>query len=552
MNKKLDYFNETNFKLFLQPLLSIHLQSNIGTEFEENGSLRRIYTFSVIAIFILVIACVNYVNLTTARSMRRAKEVGMRKVLGAKRGDLVKQFLTESFLMTAMAFILAFTLCYFLLPAFNAFSGKEISQNVLFEPWIITGLLVSLVLISLTSGIYPSIMLSLFQAKSSIKQRIDGVAGGFSLRKGLVVLQFAISIGLIAASTIVFQQWDYMKNKSLGINKDMVIAVPLQTMYSNQINAFRNELLTDNAVKMMGVSNMRIPGWISNSTTYTAQDVEADEEVNKSMKIIRIDHDFLSTIEADIIEGRNFSRDFPADSTASIIINESAAAQLRWKDPVGKWMQLGDRKFTVVGLVRDFHFESLHREIPPIIFIFSADWLHWAYLRIDHQDVPATLKHVGNVYSKFVTNREFTYSFLNEDIERQYTGEQKFTQVFTLFTLLAIIVACLGTFGLISFAAERRSKEIGIRKVLGASVSNVSFLLVKEFIILLFIASAIAVPLTWYFIKGWVDGFIYRISIGAGPFIAATMLAAFIVIMTTGFRAVRAALANPVDALRNE
>jgi putative ABC transport system permease protein len=551
INKNLGYFNSGNFKLFLQPLPTIHLQSNIGRELQDNGSMYRIYTFSVIALFILVIACVNYMNLTTARSMRRAKEVGMRKVLGAKRADLIGQFLTESFLMTGTALLLAILFSNLLLPMFNAFAGKEIIQSILFTPRIVTGLMGALIVIALVSGLYPALMLSSFQAKGTVKQRSEGMAGGLSLRKGLVVLQFAISIGLIAASTIVFQQWEYMKNKSLGINQNQVLAIPLQTLDRKQINTFRNELLKDPTVEKIGACNMRMPGWIGNSTPYKAQDVESDEEVNKSMKIIRIDHDFLSTVEAQIIAGRDFSRDFPSDSSAAMIINESAAAQLKWKDPVGKWMQLGDQKYIVVGLVKDFHFESLHREIPPTIFIYSTD-VYWEYLRINTQNIPATLQYVKSVYSRFVTNRDFQYTFLKDDVERQYVGEQKFTQVFTLFTILAIVVACLGTFGLISFTAERKSKEIGIRKVLGASVGNVSFLLIREFMVLLVIAGAIAIPLTWYFMKGWVDGFIYRISVSAAPFVVATVMAALIVILTTGFRAVRAALVNPVDSLRSE
>jgi putative ABC transport system permease protein len=295
-----------------------------------------------------------------------------------------------------------------------------------------------------------------------------------------------------------------------------------------------------------------MPGWIGNSTAYRAEDVETDEEVNKSMKIIRVDYDFLSTIEAEIISGRDFSRDFPADSTLSIILNESAVRQLKWKDPIGKWMELNGRKYTVVGLVKDFHFESLHREIPPIIFIFSSRFLNWAYVKVDNQNVQGTLKHIETSFSKFVSNRDFSYTFLNEDIERQYVAEEKFTQVFTIFTVLAIVIACLGTFGLISFTAERKSKEIGIRKVLGASVGNVSFLLIREFVILLLIASAIAWPVTWYFLSDWIEGFIYRTSIGATPFILATALAAIIVVLTTGFRAMKAALANPVHSLREE
>jgi putative ABC transport system permease protein len=552
INKNLDFWKSTTFKLFLQPLLSIHLQSNLGRELEANGSLNNVYTFSAIAVFILVIACVNYMNLTTARSLRRAKEVGMRKVLGAKRTDLLSQFLTESFIMTVIAICAALIFCFFLLPEFNQFAGKQISQNVLFSREIILTLLVSLVLIALVSGFYPSVMLSSFRPLNSMKGSGLAAKSGFVFRKGLVVLQFVISIGLIAASAIVFKQWDFLKNKALGINQEMLVSIPLQTMDRRQVGAFSNELFANSSVKKVGLSNMRMPGWIGNSTGYSAEDVESDEEVNKSMKIVRIDYDFFSTVEAQVIAGRDFSRDFPADSTSSIILNESAVAQLKWKDPIGKWMELGGRKYTVVGLVKDFHFESLHREIPPIIFIFSSRFLNWAYVKIDRQDVQPALKHIEKTYSKFVSNRDFSYTFLNEDIRRQYVAEEKFTQVFTIFTILAIIIACLGTFGLISFTAERRSKEIGIRKVLGASAGNVSFLLIREFVILLLIASAIAWPITWYFLNGWMEGFIYRTSIGAGPFISATVLAAFIVVGTTGFRALRAALANPIDSLRDE
>jgi putative ABC transport system permease protein len=403
----------------------------------------------------------------------------------------------------------------------------------------------------MVAGFYPSVVLSSFRPRTMLKGG-GGLQSGFVFRRALVVLQFAISIGLIAASAIVFQQWNFMRNKSLGLNKEMAIAVPLQTMDRKQLDAFRNELLTNTAVKSAGYSNMRLPGWIGNSTSYRAQDVESDEEVNKSMKIVRIDYDFFSTLETTLVAGRDFSRSFPADSVSSLIINESAVAQLKWKDPVGKWLELDGRKFNVVGIVKDFHFESLHREIPPTIFIFSSQDFNWAYVRLAPQGVASALGHVQKTYARFVTNRDFTYSFLNDDIEKQYEGEQKFAQVFTLFTVLAIIIACLGTFGLISFTAERRTKEIGIRKVLGASAAHVSFMLIREFIILLAVASVIAWPLSWYFLNGWVEGFIYRTTIGAGPFVLATVLAALIVVLTTGVKAMKAALANPVDALRTE
>jgi putative ABC transport system permease protein len=552
INKNLDFWKSTNFKLFLQPLLSIHLQSDIGTEFETNGSLIRVYTFLAIAIFILALACINYMNLTTARSLRRAKEVGMRKTFGAKRFDLLNQFLSESFIMTLTAIVIALAFTFLLLPKFNQFAGKEIPNNGLFNLEILLTLLGAWFVIALVSGIYPSLNLSSFKPSNNMKGASHAGKSGFIFRRGLVVVQFVVSIGLIAASTIVFQQWDFMKNKDLGMNKEMLISIPLQTMDRKQLGVFKNDLFTNPLIKQAGFSNMQMPGWISNSTGYQAQDVESDEETSKSMKIMRVDYEFFKTIEVAFAEGRNFSVDYPSDSTSSIIINESAVEQLGWKDPVGKWMQLGKQKYTVVGVVKDFHFESLHRKIPPIIFIPSAQQVNWAYVRINNQNIPSALSHIEKTYSKYVTNRDFTYTFVDKDIEQQYVAEQKFTQVFSLFTILAIVIACLGTFGLISFAAERKSKEIGIRKVLGASIGSVSFLMIKEFIILLLIASAIALPLTWYFLNSWIQGFIYRTTIGVGPFVLATLLAALIVVATTGFRALKAALSNPIDSLREE
>jgi len=552
INRNMDFWKSTTFKLFLQPLGSIHLESNIGREIEPNGSLTRIHTFSAIAIFTLLIACVNYMNLTTARSLRRAKEVGVRKVLGAKRPDLWRQFLTESFVMSTIAFLLSMTLALLILPDFNQYAGKAIPRAVLFSPPILVTLILSLIGVGLVSGFYPALMLSAFRPLSTIKG-ISGIGrAAIFLRKGLVLLQFAISIGLIAGSAIVFQQWYYLKTKALGINENWVIAVPLQTMAGNRVEAFREQLLTNPSILTAGLSNMRLPGWIRNSTGYKAEGGNTDEEVNKSMKIMRVSYDFFTTIEASMADGRNFSRDFPSDTISSIILNESAVAQLGWKDPIGKWMELGPRRFTVVGVVRDFHFESLHRKIAPIIFLYSSRFANWIYLRIDRENIRSTLAFVEKEYTHFVTDRPFSSTFLAEDIVRQYEAEQKFAQIFTVFTALAIFIACLGTFGLISFTAERKSKEIGIRKVLGASVGHISFLLIREFVVLLILASVIAWPLTYYFINGWIQEFVYRISIGITPFMVATVLAGFVVIFTTGFRALQAALANPVDALRDE
>jgi putative ABC transport system permease protein len=474
INDNLGIFNANNFKLFLQPLSSIHLESNNGLEIEPNGSIKNVYIFSVIAVFILFIACINYMNLTTARSLRRAKEVGMRKVLGAKRADLVNQFLTESGMMTFLAVVIAFGVSILFLEQFNQFAGKAISPQMLFRPEIIVILLVAFLVVAFVSGSYPSLILSSFKPLNNMKTGSNRGKSGFVFRKGLVVLQFVISIGLIAATVIVFQQWSFLKTKELGINKENIITIPLQTMDRVQLDVFKNQLFKNPSIKNVGTSNMKMPGWIFNSTPYFAQDEVVDQE------------------------------------------------------------------------------ESLHREIPPTIFIPSTDWLDYAYVRIGNESMEASLEHIEKVYSTFVTNRDFSYTFMNEDMEQQYIAEEKFAQIFSIFTVLAIFIACLGTFGLISFAAERKSKEIGIRKVLGASSGSVTFLLVREFVILLLLASCIAWPVVWYFLNNWIESFIYRTSIGTGPFIIATLLATCIVVATTGFRAMKAALANPIDSLRNE
>ncbi len=552
VNNNLDFWKSTSFKLFLQPLLSLHLKSNLGLELEPGGSMIRVYTFSAIAVFILVIACVNYMNLTTARSLRRAKEVSVRKVMGAKQPDLLAQFLMESFIVTAAAMAIAIILLAILLPYFNQFAGKEILIGVLLNSTIITNLAISLVVIGLATGLYPALMLSSFDPLGGIKGSEHAGRGGFALRKALVVLQFVITIGLIASFGIVYKQWNFMRTKSLGIDQDRIITVPLQTMPRENIGAFTNELLANASIARVGYCNFQMPGWIRNSTGYHAEGVPLDEEVNKSMKVIRIDHGFFPTIAAEILDGRNFSKDSPADS-AAIILNESAVLQLGWKDgAIGKWIAIGEERFTVVGVVKDFHFESLHRQIPPTMFFFRPMDINFAYLKIARENVAASLSFVGEVFSKFEPNRDFQFSFLRDDVQRQYATEEKFTQVFSVFTVLAIIVACLGTFGLISFTAERRSKEIGIRKVLGASVGNVSFMLIREFIILLAVASAIAWPVTWYFLNDWIEGFVYRIHIDVVPFLAATILATIIVTLTTGFRAFKAAIANPIHSLRSE
>jgi len=552
IDDNLDYLTSGNFKLFFQPLLDIHLKSDLGLELEPNGKMSNIYIFSFVAAFILFIACINYINLSTARSLRRAKEVGMRKVLGAKRSNLINQFLLESFVMTFLALLIAFGLSLLILPEFNEFANKSIRWSTFFEKELLLGLAIAFLFIGLIAGSYPSFVLSSFKAGQSIKGWKYSDKSSLSMRKALVVVQFTISIALIAATVIVFKQLRFLQQKELGINEKQVIAIPLQTMERAQLESFKTEASNHPAVLGLGSSHMRIPGWINNSTHYIAQDVEVDEEARKSMKIVRVDHDFFDLVEAKMLMGRSFSREFPSDQNASIIINEAAAAQLGWEEPIGKWIGLNESRLNTIGVVKDFHFESLHRKIPPTIFVLTDRFLFWTYARIDGAQMVPALEHLEKVYGDFVTNRDFEYSFVTDDVLLQYKAEEKFTQVFEIFTVLAILIASLGTFGLISFAVEQKSKEIGIRKVLGASVRNLTTLLTREFAIFLGVASFIAFPLTYYLMNEWMKDFIYRTNIGWTPFAIAAVSSILIAFSTTIFKSLRVALANPVDALRDE
>jgi putative ABC transport system permease protein len=547
---KTSMLTSENFQLALQPLSDIHLESDIGNELEANGSMNHIYIFSIIAIFILVIACINYMNLTTARSIRRAAEVGMRKVLGAKKLGLIGQFLTESFIMTFGAILLAFGLTFLLLPYFNTLAEKEMVLTTLFSPKWLGIILASSIIIGFLSGSYPAFVLSSFKPLNALKGNNRTGTSGIKLRKILVVFQFGISIGLIAATSIVFEQIDFLKNKELGFDEELLISIPLQSMDRNQVESFKNQLLANNDIIKAGGSNMRMPGWISESTYYKAQDVQVDEDAPKSMKLIGIDHDFIKTTEVDIISGHDFSK-VNASNNRSVVLNESAIEQLGWENPVGKWLEFYGRRYIVVGVVKDFHFESLFRKIPPTIFSLTEQ-PNFIYAKVDGNKISESLKYMSAAYSKFVTNRDFSYSFVNEEIQSQYKSEEQFAKVFTIFTILAIFIACLGAFGLISFTIERKSKELSIRKVLGASIGNLSSLLIKEFVILLFIASLVAWPVTFYFIHKWIEGFIYRISVEPAVFLIATTIAMIIAIITIGFKVFKAALVNPIISLRKE
>lgn len=533
----------------LQALTAIHLHSHLKEELEANGDINNIYIFSAIAFFIILLAGINYMNLATARAVTRSREVGVRKVVGALQRQLIAQFLAESVVITIMSLILAGCFTVLALPAFNALSGKELHINF-FQPGLLAVTTVVAILIGLFAGSYPAFFLSAFQPVKVLKG-VLAKTGQHSLflRKGLVVLQFSISIILITGTIIIYQQWNYLQIRKLGIASGHVIIIPAQTdKIQSQYASFKNELLTNSAIEYVTASRKNITNRFTNYTTVKLE----GETDGKSSPWTFVDNNFFKAFDIPIVKGADFPLQNRKDTLTDFILNESAANLLGLDDPVGKMIFAIGRKGKVIGVARDFNFESLHTPISPVVFIPSEKDLSYISVKIKSKDIANTLGFIKKQYASIDPQATFDYSFLDDNIARLYKKEAKFLQVFTVFSGLAIFIACLGIVGLVTFTASQRTKEIGIRKVLGASVQNVSFLLTKEFIKLVLLANLIAWPAAYYFMQQWLQDFPYRIEIAIWMFILAALATLVIAIITVSFQTIKAAIANPVKSLRTE
>lgn len=545
-------------KLDLQKLSDIHLYSHTDFEAEPNGDINRVYIFSAIALFILLIACINYMNLSTARSALRAKEIGIRKVVGASKKELVAQFLSESILLTCSAIIIAFVLLYLLLPWLNKVSSQNLSINILLKWQILVPLFLTPFVVGIISGIYPALFMSSFQPVKTLKGLFKVGGSSISFRKVLVVTQFAISIILIITTVVVFQQLRYMQNASLGYNKDHLITMA----YSNQLNdryeAFRNTLLQNSNIKAVGRSS-RIPtGRLLDGMGAQVPGNDSMVPVKADIRFLATDYDFIPAYGIPLAAGRNFSRSFGTD-TSNFIINEAAVKAIGWKSndqAVGKDFKYGQFSGHIIGVVKDFHFESLHEAITPLVFVLPQPSNQGLFnnisIKISGQNIASSLETIKNTWQKFLPELPYQYSFFDENFARLYDAEHKQETIFTTFACIAIFIACLGLFGLSAFAISQRVKEIGVRKVLGANTTTIVTLLSKEFLKLVLIAAIVAFPIAWYAMHNWLQDFAYRINIQWWVFIIAAIAAAFIALITVGMQAVKAATANPVKALRSE
>ena len=544
-------------KLDLQKLTDIHLYSHTDYEAETNSDIKRVYIFAAIAFFILLIACINYMNLSTARSALRAREIGIRKVVGARRKELIIQFLTESVLLSWVAILLAIALLFVAVPWINKMTELSLSAATLLKWQIIIPLFLTPFAVGILSGIYPALFMSGFQPVKTLKGLFKAGNGTVSFRKVLVTTQFAVSIILIITTAVVFQQLHYMQQKALGFNRDRIVILNYNNALGPQYEAFRNELLSDAQFKDLARSS-RIPsGRLLDNMGAATLSGDSMKPTTTDIKFIAVDESFVPAYGMQLAAGRNFSKEFGTD-TASFILNEMAISSLGWKtaaSAVGKDFKYGNTRGHIIGVVKDFHFESLHQPIVPMIFVLlppAASYYNNLSAKISGSNMPAALAHLEKTWRKFSPEIPFKASFLDERFDALYKSEQKQGQLFTIFACIAILIACLGLLGLSAFSISQRIKEIGIRKVLGASVSSIVQLLSKDFLILVAFASLIAFPVAWYAMHTWLQDFAYRISIPWWIFLAAGSIAALVALATISFQAVKAALSNPVKSLRSE
>lgn len=549
-------------RFYLQPLGDIHFGSaEIGAEYNfHEGQIVYVYVFALIAIFIAAIACINYMNLATARSMKRAKEIGLRKVIGAKRGQMIGQFIIESLLSAVIAFLLAIGLVEVMLPYFNSLAGANLSLRIAGNASVFLGLLGLVLLVGLVAGSYPAFYLSRLEPAAVLKGELKAGAQKSRLRQGLVVVQFALSILMIVATLVVLQQLNYARHKKLGFNQDQLVVIDINSddVQSNFLTV-KNELLRDAAIRGVTVSS-RVPGdWKNFRRIQAVKEGQAETEAQQ-MYFNGVDEDFIGVYEIDLVQGRNFSRALATDSTA-VILNETAAKLLFTDSPSGQIIRVPAYDFTghVIGVVRDFHFHSLHDKIEPMVMGFMPAGGHHAVhgidyftLRIAAGNVQPTIDFITKVHGQFDPINPIEYAFLNQWWVDLYNGDERLGRIFGISAGLAILIACIGLFGLAAFIAEQRTKEIGVRKILGASISSLVVLLSKEFTRFVLLGLLVAAPLAYFAMNKWLQNFAYRIDIGWWVFALAGGLALFIALLTVSTQAIKAALANPVESLRYE
>ena len=575
LESKFPEFYETHMKetyeringhstLSLQPIKSIRLHSNLVWEMYPNGDIIYIYVFSIIAFFLLLIACINYMNLATARSARRSREVGLRKVFGSSRGSLIRQFLLESILMATGAAVISLVLAELLLPVFNSITSLNIDINLITDPKYILGTLLLGIFIGFLAGVYPAFFLSHFHPLHTLKsESVKGVQGVL-FRKILIIIQFTISIAMIIGTLVVIKQLMYSKNKDLGFNKEFLMAITVQNAeIENQMQSFKQELMSHQGVKSVAAS-FNMPGTTFNRSPVRAETNEGDIQ-QMSCQFMQIDFDYLDTMQMEIVEGRNFSRDHENSWVQSALVNQSTVRKFGWDEPIGKKVvafqdSLGVPQYAnVIGVVKDFHANSMRQEINPIFIWLITDNMQYRYrenlrvfVRINSKNYRDTIDYINEVWNRFSPDEPIRSGFVDDQLNQLYLSEEKLIIMFCYFTFITIFIACLGLFGLAAFTAEQRTKEIGVRKVMGASVMQIISLLSMDFTKLVLLSCLIACPLAYFAMNKWLENFAYHTSITIWVFLISGGLALAIALITVSVQTFKAASANPIECLKHE
>jgi putative ABC transport system permease protein len=543
---------ESGTKFLLQPVKDIHLRSYFAIDIYGATQNRAIYVyvFSVVALIVILIACINFMNLSTARSAIRAKEVGMRKVVGGMRPDIIRQFFGESILFACLAAVCAAVLVKVFLPAFNNLTGKALVFSLFSDVRILLFFVGIALVTGLISGIYPALFISAFQPVKVLK---GGSASGFRgtfLRKALVVFQFSLSIVFIAGTLIVSSQLRYVRNRNLGFNKEHIINFTMGGFLGDRYQAFKDELLQSPNIVGVTKSSDRLTYTVHSTGAFHWEGRNPDDHM--LVHQFSIDHDYVKTLGMEIVAGRDLSREFPSDATSSFLVNETLAGLLGYEDPIGKAVTLYNRKGPIVGVIKDFNYKSAHKKIEPLILRIEPERDRIVYVRIAGGDVPRTLAAIEETYKKHVPELPFSFAFLDESLESLYQSDRRTGRIFSYFTILAIFISCLGLFALASFMIELRTKEIGVRKVMGATLPRITVLLTKDFLKWIAAAIVIALPTAYFAMQVWLNNFAYRTAISVWTFVLAASAALAVALATISYQSIKSARANPADCLRYE
>lgn len=545
------HFEGRQIRCFLQPLTDIYLHSNFLFDMGEHGNAQSVVIFGVVALFVLVIACINFMNLTTARSGNRAMEVGLRKVAGAHRNSLIRQFFGESFVLTFIALILTLVFVRLYLPAFNALAGKALSMNFVISRTVLLVMGGIVLLTGLISGSYPALYLSSFRPVIVLKGSMQSSRMSATFRKTLVVTQFTITIMVLIGMALVHEQFRYLRTKDLGYDKESILTMPMRGGMRRQYETVKQELLKNPAILSI-TATANLPTHLQSGTLVEDwEEKNIDEDVH--FKILWVDPDYMTTFKMTMTEGRFFSDEF-TDDQANFIINETGVKALGLASPLGKRLSARGQNGRIIGVVKDFHYRSLHHEVEPLMLVYRPARFYTLCIRMspDFTDLPSLIQHLEKIWDRFSPQFPFEYQFLNQRLDSLYRSERRVRDLFNIFSLLTIMIACLGLLGLASFMAEQKTKEIGIRKVLGASVPNIVILLTKAFVKWALLANLIAWPVAYFAMDKWLQGFAYRINIGLWSFILSGAIALVIAFMTVSYQSIKAAVTNPVKSLRYE